>query len=293
MKKNLIITAVVLVLSVAAYALFIRPRLKAAPTPQLVVKPQTHKEAIDTLRIDSTVAEKPIELTALSEKDTKALFDTTDLSKVLSSIQPIENDKPYIEIFNGFYGPDHYRIEFYVDKVSKDASNPFRYLLSGKTRYKKNIVPFSGEINLQEFYKGKDPNIEGVENFYSTIGEFKLKEDSKVKGNGTFSGKVAIDFNYNQYDPKIKPEVGLWFYNKTSSSKGGGFLLEGNWKKNALLSNDQKSFIVAKDLFMIADDILPHFSIGERDVEVNPKYRHLGWDNFWENDEWWADSPAQ
>ena len=30
--------------------------------------------------------------------------------------------------------------------------------------------------------------------------------------------------------------------------------------------------------------------MGEREVEINKEYRHLGWDNFWENDEWWVDA---
>ena len=31
--------------------------------------------------------------------------------------------------------------------------------------------------------------------------------------------------------------------------------------------------------------------LGERDVYINPKYAGLDWNEAWENDEWWADSP--
>ena len=51
--------------------------------------------------------------------------------------------------------------------------------------------------------------------------------------------------------------------------------------------------LFARDLFAIANDILSDFSYGEREVEINKKYRHLGWDNFWDGKEWWVETPAQ
>jgi len=54
-----------------------------------------------------------------------------------------------------------------------------------------------------------------------------------------------------------------------------------------------KPVLFARDLFAIANDILSDFSYGEREVEINKKYRHLGWDNFWDGKEWWVETPAQ
>jgi hypothetical protein len=49
--------------------------------------------------------------------------------------------------------------------------------------------------------------------------------------------------------------------------------------------------LVGVDLEEISRDIVPDFNIGERGFMLNPKYAHLGWDKYWQNDEWWADSP--
>jgi hypothetical protein len=54
-----------------------------------------------------------------------------------------------------------------------------------------------------------------------------------------------------------------------------------------------KPVIWSRDLFRIGNGILKDFSYGERDVEINPKYRHLGWDTFWSGDEWWTDAPKK
>jgi hypothetical protein len=44
---------------------------------------------------------------------------------------------------------------------------------------------------------------------------------------------------------------------------------------------------------MFANDILADFSYGERDIQINEKYVHLGWDNYWEQDEWWVDEKTK
>jgi hypothetical protein len=72
-------------------------------------------------------------------------------------------------------------------------------------------------------------------------------------------------------------------------SGGGGYRMDGTWtsyvKKDLV-----KPVILAHDLFRFANDILKDFSYGEREVEINPKYRSLGWESFWENDEWWNEA---
>ena len=47
----------------------------------------------------------------------------------------------------------------------------------------------------------------------------------------------------------------------------------------------------ANEFAPVASAVLGDFDIGGRMATVNPKYRHYGWTEYFENDEWWAESP--
>ncbi|UOQ71238.1 hypothetical protein [Hymenobacter cellulosilyticus] len=42
----------------------------------------------------------------------------------------------------------------------------------------------------------------------------------------------------------------------------------------------------------MADELLGDFNVGGRIVEVNPKYARYGWNEYYENEEWWTTAPA-
>jgi hypothetical protein len=44
-----------------------------------------------------------------------------------------------------------------------------------------------------------------------------------------------------------------------------------------------------QNIFYFQQDIFRDFIIGERDMDFNPKYAKLGWNSYWENEEWWAE----
>ena len=48
---------------------------------------------------------------------------------------------------------------------------------------------------------------------------------------------------------------------------------------------------MSSDIFLLSPSLIKDFGIGDRGAQVNPKYAKLGWNELWENDEWWADSP--
>jgi hypothetical protein len=199
-------------------------------------------------------------------------------------------DEP--SVYNGFYGADRYRIEMYFASVTKDSQQPNVYHVTGKSRFKKNITPFAGTITLDSIAEFQDPNIRQedlrqmeVSRLYTSSGTFSFAEDSTYAGSGVFSGKLFVDFSV-----KNDEDMQLWFFSETDKTKGAGFLFDGDWK--SYKTGKTKPIIWAKDIFMIGNNILEQFSIGERDVEINPKYRKLGWDNFWENEEWWNE-PAK
>lgn len=246
---------------------------------------RTHKEAIDTLRGNPNAATVPVQLTPQKNDE---VFVSNDLSKLWMG------DPEYSEtaVMNGFYGTDHYRIEMYFASITKDAQKPNVYHVKGKSRFKKNITPFEGTIVLEELQTLHDPNIKpeelkemNVTGVYTSKGTFQFQEDSTYSGSGVFQGKIAMDFAINN-DKTNR----LWYFSETDDAQGAGFLFDGDW--TSYKTGKAKPIIWAKDIFMIGNSILKEFSIGERDVEINPKYRKLGWDNFWENDEWWNE-PAK
>jgi hypothetical protein len=289
-----------IILPMMVLAVYACSRRTENSKPKLVLT--THKEAIDTMR---QVAQKLPRIEEIMENGAPIIplqtvkevpqtaFEKIDYSDLLCTTD--EDAVQYGRRFDGFYGKDNYRIEMYFGKVSQDPNRKNVYLVEGKSRYKKTIVPFTGEIVFEKATLIKDPNMQDLENviddesemnsnqFTALEGTFKLKENASLNSSGIFEGKVFMDIL-----TKKKGDTQLWYYSPESKAQGGGFKFDGNW--TSYKTGSQKHIVWAKDIFNFADSILEKFSIGEREVEINPKYRHLGWDKYWENDEWWSDA---
>jgi hypothetical protein len=192
-------------------------------------------------------------------------------------------------VYNGFYGPDHYRIELYFASVTRDSLRSDQLQVTGKSRYKKNITPFSGTLTIDSLAslhlvkRPGDPDLEvGNERRYLAVGHFTLREDSLAAGSGQFTGKVTMDFT-------IDREGDLSFdYFFNTPTRHGGFLFEGEWR--SYQTGQPKPVLWADNFFAVAQGVLKNFNIGERDVEINPEYRHLGWDTYWSEEEWWNEA---
>lgn len=287
----------------------------------------THREALDTLKkkyiasIDSSILSAKKEetekilgpgISLLSTDSAKQFLMQLKWGDLLNSKREAEQD--YASIYNGFFGADRYRIEFYLSDVKSDSLNPFSVSLQGKTRFKKNIQPFSGNITIDSILEFRDPNVmkyyteyaQGKVKSYHLAGNYKLSEDSQKWGTGVYAGRFYMDVKFDDAG-----EQDYWYYyndeyesgdtiienndsaiinykDMTAETRGAGFLFDGNW--TSYKNNTVKPLLMAHDVFMFGNDILTHFSYGEREIEIDPKYKALGWDNYWENDEWYNES---
>lgn len=271
-------------LFMAIALVFVLSQCKSKATPSVQKTPEvkvlTHKEAIDSLMVDSTQPRKPLIIKELKGRDGIAVLTQNNLSELFKQEYPA----------NGFYGDDRYRIEFVVSEVKRDEADGRVYHIKGKNRYKKTITPFSGTIRLTSISEIIDPNLDTAEvadlyfiKNYGVKGEFELKEDSTKGSSGIFKGKLDLDFA-----TKVDGTNELWFFTPESFSMGSGLKYDGTW--TSYKKDMTKPVVWATDFFQFANTILKDFSIGEREVEINAQYRHLGWDNFWENEEWWAEA---
>ncbi len=247
----------------------------------------THKEAVDTLLKDSTAPIKPLIFKTLDA------FALAELCKKhhLDSLFYAEGQWPV----NGFYGEDRYRIEFLFTEVKQDEQDPTLYYIKGKNRHKKVISLFEGKMKLNQLRTFKDPNIDteeigemGLQENYAAEGIFELNETDKTSPySGFFKGNVKMEFSLAN-----DGVASLWYFSNGLPSGGSGYRFDGNWTSYTKPDMVQP-VLWASDIFRIGNDILKDFSVGERDVEINEKYRSLGWDNFWENDEWWTEAKTK
>lgn len=188
-------------------------------------------------------------------------------------------------VYNGFYGPDRYRIEMYFASVTRDSLRPDQLHVTGKSRYKKNITPFSGTITIDSLAALRviqGPEVAGIDpgtgQPYLALGRFTLREDS-LAGAGQFEGKLLMDFSVSR-----EGDLAFEYFLKTPT-RFAGFLFEGEWR--SYRTGQAKPVLWADNFFALAQGVLKNFNIGERDVEINPAYRHLGWDTYWSEEEWW------
>lgn len=282
MKKQLVFIPMFIALAIFISQCFNKnnaPVQKAAVANPLAM---THKEAVDTLLADSTAPTKPLKFKELNAQEALAFLKKNRLDSLFVSEYPYP--------VNGFYGTDHYRIEFIFDAVAQDKTDPSVFRVKGRDRHKKVITPFEGTFKVNRLRSFEDMNLDtaevgamDVQKLYAAEGVFQFDEDKTSAYGGQFKGTVKFEFSTSSETGRSD----LWYFSNGLPSSGGGYRFDGTWtsyKKADMV----KPVIFAADLFRFANDILKDFSMGEREVEINKQYQNLGWKDIWENEEWWT-----
>lgn len=241
----------------------VKPAAKATPKPGAAVKPQ------------------PKTAPSPAASKAQAFFRRVNLAPLLR-FNPAEGSSA---VMNGFYSYEYWRLEFVLLSVKRDAKQPNVYHVRGKSRLKRRVTPFSGTITLTGYAALPKPNLYDLPyqpwRPATVSGTFAFRETSGRRG--VFSGQVDMDVA-----PDRDRQVRSWCCSPDNETRGGGILFEGQWRSG----KEQVPVIWKDDLFGLARQILTDFEIGSRDVEINHKYARKGWDTYWENEEWWAESPV-
>ena len=182
----------------------------------------------------------------------------------------------------GFFGREGFKIEFALLQVQRVAGQPHLYRVEGKTRCLKNIaVPFSGLIMLRQVYRV--PVEAGQPATYTVVGSFEFEEARIARNTGTYRGSVAVDLTNLDGGPLSYAAVA------GSPANFCGYKFDGQWRSTG---GDVERVVWAAEWRTLAQQLFEDFEVGDRMPAINRKYADRGWSNYWENDEWWADSPA-
>lgn len=215
-----------------------------------------------------------------------------DLSDAWSNVSASAEAKHNL-IMEGFYGPDHYRISFFFSKVRRDSLNPAVYHIWGKNRYKKVITPFEGTCTVTGF--AALPDTVGMENShqlraYTAFARYTLREDPQTKGAGVYSGRAMLDFTVNARNKAHQANFMTIEPIADNPTKGSGLLFQGTWRDNRTGRLQPAAW--SSNFLVIVPEALERIGLGSRADTVFPELAKFGWNEWYENDEWWADSPT-
>ena len=213
----------------------------------------------------------------------------------------------YKTALDGFFGTKPQRLSLAILTATRDSLRPELLHVTGKTRYLKQITAFLGDICLTRLTDFYDQNLlltQGADGFIrDTISEDGLITNAKAYSATAYfrftsatpaplvlTGRALLDFwimDNGTVGTVHTPAEGIVL--EKAAAKGSGLVLKGNWQGAS--SEVAKPFLVSRDVFLVSPDLIGDFGVGDRGAGVNPKYAKLGWNTYWENDEWWADSP--
>ena len=160
---------------------------------------------------------------------------TYDLSTILTADSIQTEDRGYEKIKRaeilGFIGDNYQRLFIHFVSVIQTPTNPYEYLVYGKTMVKETVCSFQGTITIKQamiYTSGEIPTYK--QGF--TVCDVILYEDKKQPSTGFFKGKLTNNFiidNKGQfrYDALMfvadgfsnNQFVGSWTSYQTSKSK--------------------------------------------------------------------------
>lgn len=210
-----------------------------------------------------------------------------DLSYAWSNAKAEAKANPTME---GFYGPDHYRISFFFSKVRRDSLHPELYHIWGINRYKKVVTPFEGTCKVTRFAPLPDTAEMANSNklrAYTAFAEYTLREDPKTKGAGVYSGKAMLDLCVNSRNQASQADfTGGLDLGLNNPTKGSGLLFQGIWRNNQTGQTQPASW--SSNFLVIVPEALERIGLGSRSDTIYPELAKYGWNEWYENDEWWA-----
>ncbi len=197
-----------------------------------------------------------------------------------------------VPVIDGFFGSEHRRISFVFTEIRRDSQKADLFHVRGKNKFQRVITPFTGTVqivSLSNLPKHGFLDMDSASSqAYTAKAAFAFLEKSGAANAGKFTGTAFLDFFINgSGDLQIAQTVET--PDTTAPARGAGVVYRGKW--TAYASQLSKPVTLSNNVFLIAPEMLPHFGIGERSGQINPKYAKLGWNDLMENDEWWADSP--
>jgi len=252
-------------------------------------QPQGNATAAKDTRPANAAAEpKPEAPLEQGASASAAPLSQVDLADAWSNATAEANGNPSME---GFYGPSHYRISFYFSTVRRDSLHPEVYHIRGINRYKKVITPFEGTCTVTRF--AALPDTVEMENSsqlraYTAFAEYTLREDPKTKGAGVYAGKAMLDFAVNARNKAHQARFGIDL-GLDNPTKGSGLLFQGTWRDNR--TGQQKPASWSSNFLVIVPEALEKIGLGSRGDTIYPELAKYGWNEWFENNEWWATSP--
>lgn len=181
------------------------------------------------------------------------------------------NDRIFDGPADGVLGNDFRRIEvyFYPDEVKIDSMT---YLVRGRTKVKKNICDFAGEIRIKKIYHVFERDEESPD-CYVIIADYAFREDVRQKGSGVFRGI----FGAYGYVTDDAPGI-IKLDNRDKD--GDGYM---NRSYVGIWRSCENPALVKRCMW--GDGSLPFkfdFDIGDGEFRINPKYASHEWDRLFQ-----------
>ena len=112
-------------------------------------------------------------------------------------------------VFNGVLGDKYDRIEIYINpQVERTDSLTFK--VTGKSKVKKNICDFTGEIHVEHIYnvweRANDPD---SPDYYLMVCNYLFKEDEEQYGTGFFKGTYGVYCYIDEVNKKVCLDIDL------------------------------------------------------------------------------------
>ena len=205
-----------------------------------------------------------------SQRDT--LFRHHDLAPVLQ-IGTDAGSAPQ----NGFFGQHPQRLEVAFTWVQQDARQPGLFQVEGLTRVFGKVSLLKGSLRLTQVRDALDkPN--GV---YIATGPFQFQVyDDKSRPTAAMQGIAAVDFETYGNTVYLAADRGA----ARSRSRESAF--EGTWTD----AHTPQAYRVlwASEFPPVGQQVLGDFDLGGRMASINPKYKKYGWNDYYQQDEWWV-----
>lgn len=270
------------------YGLMALALLAAACQPQPPATQAAAKPAAQAAKAAGAPAAAPISTADTLTPAMMTMLRQHDLSPLWANQTETMRAHPAME---GFYGPAYYRISFYFSKVTRDAQQPNVFYVQGLDRYKKISTPFTGTITVQSvrpFTKGMAADLDSAGRAFTAAGEFEFAEAPATKGAGRYMGQALLDFSLSAQG-QLDHAVDFGDPDNQNPTKGCGLLFRGTQVSNK--TGQRHSVAFANYYGAVVPQALKSLHLGDRSEEINPNLAKLGWNEAWENDEWWATSP--